>query len=180
MSVMPSRASIFWVCFPTPQNSDTGWLRTFAERQRRESGRAIYTAVLRAPGTGEIVAFANLLRGAGVELSVDLMRYRPDGPKVAMDALFAEIMLWAAARGFACFSLGAAPFSGTETHALASPWQRIGSFVFEHGEAFYHFEGLRSYKQKFAPTWSPNYLACERGLGVVRAFLDANSLISGR
>ncbi|MCB1356826.1 MAG: bifunctional lysylphosphatidylglycerol flippase/synthetase MprF [Maritimibacter sp.] len=138
------------------------------------------TAVLRAPGTGEIVAFANLLRGAGVELSVDLMRYRPDGPKVAMDALFAEIMLWAAARGFACFSLGAAPFSGTETHALASPWQRIGSFVFEHGEAFYHFEGLRSYKQKFAPTWSPNYLACERGLGVVRAFLDANSLISGR
>ncbi|MCA8967506.1 MAG: hypothetical protein KDC48_21675 [Planctomycetes bacterium] len=31
---------------------DTGWLRTFAERQRRESGRAIYTAVLRAPGAG--------------------------------------------------------------------------------------------------------------------------------
>ena len=173
---------------PALKRVSDAWL---AHKEGREKGFTIGAfdaaylanfdvAVLRAPETGEITAFANLLRGAGVELSVDLMRHHPDGPKVAMDALFAEIMLWGAAQGFARFSLGPAPFSGTETRALASPWQRIGGFAFEHGEAFYHFEGLRSYKQKFAPTWSPNYIACERGLGVVRAFLDANALISGR
>ncbi|MEZ5721493.1 MAG: bifunctional lysylphosphatidylglycerol flippase/synthetase MprF [Paracoccaceae bacterium] len=137
------------------------------------------TAVLRAPETGEIVAFANLLRGAQVELSVDLMRYHPDGPKVAMDALFAELMLWGKAQGFRQFNLGAAPFSGSASHALASRWQRLGGFVFEHGEDFYHFEGLRTFKEKFAPDWAPNYIVAQRGLGVARAFIDANALISG-
>lgn len=137
------------------------------------------TAVLRAPETGRIVAFANLLKGAQVELSVDLMRYVPDGPSFAMDALFGELMLWGTTQGFRWFNLGAAPFSGSETHALASPWQRIGGFVYEYGEDVYHFEGLRSFKEKFRPVWTPNYIACARGLGVAHAFMDANLLISG-
>ncbi|MEE3071924.1 MAG: bifunctional lysylphosphatidylglycerol flippase/synthetase MprF [Pseudomonadota bacterium] len=137
------------------------------------------TAVLRAPETGRIVAFANVLAGARVELSVDLMRYDPKGPNFAMDALFAELMLWGKAQGFKWFNLGAAPVSGAETHALASPWQRLGGFVYEHGKDIYHFEGLRSYKEKFRPVWTPNYIACARGLGVARAFMDANLLISG-
>ncbi len=137
------------------------------------------TAVLRAPETGRIVAFANVLAGARVELSVDLMRYDPKGPNFAMDALFGELMLWGKAQGFKWFNLGAAPFSGAETHALASPWQRLGGFVYEHGEDIYHFEGLRSFKEKFHPVWTPNYIACARGLGVAQAFMDANLLISG-
>ena len=43
----------------------------------------------------------------------------------------------------------------------------------------YHFEGLRSFKEKFQPEWTPNYIACQGGLGVARAFMDANMLISG-
>jgi phosphatidylglycerol lysyltransferase len=163
------------------------WLR---QKQGKEKGFSlgafdeVYlanfdTAVLRAPETGRIVAFANILTGAGVELSVDLMRYEPDGPKFAMDALFGELMLWGKAQGYKCFNLGAAPFSSSERHELASPWQRIGEFVYEHGEDLYHFEGLRSFKEKFQPVWIPNYIACERGLGVARAFMDANLLISG-
>ena len=135
--------------------------------------------MLRAPQTGRIIAFANLLKGARVELLVDLMRYLPDGPNFAMDALFGELMLWGKTQGFRWFNLGAAPFSGSQTHALASPWQRIGGFVYEHGEDVYHFEDLRSFKEKFHPVWTPNYIACARGLGVARAFMDANLLISG-
>jgi len=136
-------------------------------------------AVLRAPENGEIIAFANLLPGARVEVSVDLMRYYPDGPKFAMDALFGEIMLWGKAQGFRWFNLGATPLAGMETHPLASPWLRIGGFVYSHGERFYNFEGLRAFKEKFDPVWSPHYIVTSGGLSVPRAFLNVNALVSG-
>jgi len=136
-------------------------------------------AVLRSP-TGEIVAFANLFEGANkAELSLDLMRYDPDGPGFAMDALFGELLLWATAQRYAWFSLGAAPFSGIESRRLAPIWNRIGSFVYEHGEQFYHFEGLRAFKEKFDPVWTPNYLASPGGLAAPRILYEVNALISG-
>ena len=136
-------------------------------------------AVLRDTG-GQIVAFANLFKGANLcELSLDLMRYRPGGPGFAMDALFAELMLWGADQGYRWFSLGAAPFSGIENRQLAPIWNRIGGFVYEHGEHFYNFEGLRSYKEKFGPDWSPNYLACPGGLAAPQILYEVNILISG-
>lgn len=136
-------------------------------------------AVLRAPG-GRIVCFANLFRGANLsDVSLDLMRYIPDGPHFAMDALFGEMMLWAAKQGYRRFSLGAAPFSGIENRQLAPLWNRIGGFVYEHGDHFYNFEGLRAYKEKFGPEWSPNYLACPGGLAAPQILYEVNVLISG-
>ncbi len=136
-------------------------------------------AVLRDE-TGKIMAFANLFQGGNKsELSLDLMRYEPDSPSFVMDALFAEMMVWGSQQGFHWFSLGAAPFSGIENRQLASLWNRIGGFVYEHGEQFYHFEGLRSFKQKFDPEWSPNYLASPGGLAAPRILYEVNILISG-
>jgi phosphatidylglycerol lysyltransferase len=137
-------------------------------------------AVLRHVETGRIVAFANLFQGAHKhELSLDLMRYDPAGPKFAMDALFGALMLWGAAQGFQWFSLGAAPFSGIESRQLSSLWNRIGGFIYEHGEHLYHFEGLRSFKQKFDPTWTPIYLASPGGLAAPKVLYEVNVLISG-
>lgn len=137
-------------------------------------------AVLRDGETGRIVAFANLFQGGDKsELSLDLMRYEPDSPSFVMDALFAEMMNWGAQQGFHWFSLGAAPFSGIENRQLSSLWNRIGGFVYEHGEQFYHFEGLRAFKQKFDPEWSPNYLASPGGLAAPRILYEVNILISG-
>ncbi len=137
-------------------------------------------AVLRNEETGQIMAFANLFQGGQKsELSLDLMRYEPDSPSFVMDALFAEMMSWGAEQGFHWFSLGAAPFSGIENRQLASLWNRIGGFVYEHGEQFYHFEGLRAFKQKFDPEWSPNYLASPGGLAAPRILYEVNILISG-
>ena len=79
----------------------------------------------------------------------------------------------------AWFSLGAAPFSGIDNHQLSPLWNRIGGFVYEHGEHFYNFEGLRAFKQKFDPEWSPNYLACPGGLAAPRILYEVNVLISG-
>jgi phosphatidylglycerol lysyltransferase len=136
-------------------------------------------AVLRS-NKGQIAAFASLFKGANVhELSFDLMRHRPGGPGFAMDALLAELMLWGAAKDYRWFSLGAAPFSGIENRQLAPLWNRIGGFVYEHGEDFYNVEGLRAFKEKFDPDWSPIYLATPGRLAAPKILDEVNVLISG-
>jgi phosphatidylglycerol lysyltransferase len=128
---------------------------------------------------GAIVAFANLWRGAASELSVDLMRYNGDAPKGVIDYLLIECMLWGRTQGFHWFNLGMAPLSGLEEHALAPTWHKLGRMVQRYGEMFYHFEGLRKYKEKFSPVWRPRYLAAPDGLAMAGALLDVTALISG-
>jgi phosphatidylglycerol lysyltransferase len=128
---------------------------------------------------GAVVAFANLWRGAACELSVDLMRYSGDAPKGVIDYLLIECMLWGKGQGYRWFNLGMAPLSGLEEHALAPTWHKLGRMVQRYGENFYPFEGLRKYKEKFLPEWSPRYLAAPDGLAIAGALLDVTALISG-
>ncbi|WP_321389115.1 bifunctional lysylphosphatidylglycerol flippase/synthetase MprF [uncultured Desulfuromusa sp.] len=128
----------------------------------------------------EIVAFANLWMGASQEeLSIDLMRYSPEAPRSIMDYLFTNLMLWGKEQGYQSFNLGMAPLSGLENRSFAPLWNRIGSIIFSKGEHFYNFEGLREYKQKYKPVWSPRYLACPGGLALPRILTNVTSLISG-
>lgn len=129
---------------------------------------------------GRIVAFTNLWSGTEKkEISVDLMRYLPDAPDGVMDFLFIHLMLWGKQEGFRWFNLGMAPMSGIEEHALASLWNRIGAFVFKHGEHFYNLQGLRQYKEKFGPVWRPKYLVTPGGMALPRILTNIASLISG-
>jgi phosphatidylglycerol lysyltransferase len=133
---------------------------------------------------GRITAFANVWLGGGrEELSVDLMRYLPEAPDDVMDCLFLKLMLWGKAEGYAWFNLGMAPWSGFESRALASIWSRFGAFLFQYGEHFYNFQGLRNYKEKFDPRWEPKYLACPSswasGLTLPRILANIASLVSG-
>lgn len=106
---------------------------------------------------GAIFAFCNLwLGGDGSELSVDLMRYGKDAPRDIMTCLFLEVMLWGKARGFRWFRLGMAPLSNLDPDN--SLFERLGGFIYEHGEHFYNFKGLRQYKEKFSPEWRRRYL----------------------
>ena len=126
-----------------------------------------------------IVAFANIWQApAGHELSVDLMRHRPDAPKGTMDFLFIELFLWGAANGYTRFSLGMAPLTGLAQHRLAGRWNRFANLVARHGERFYGFSGLRRFKSKFAPEWRPRYLAAPGGVHLPAALLDVTRLIS--
>lgn len=128
---------------------------------------------------GVIVAFANLWRAGSVEISVDLMRFSDAAPKGIMDFLFIETILYGQAQGYSWFSLGMAPLSGLEHHELASTWHKIGNTIFERGESFYNFEGLRAFKDKFDPEWEPCYLAAPGGLATPQVLFDATILISG-
>jgi phosphatidylglycerol lysyltransferase len=96
-----------------------------------------------------------------------------------MDALFAYLLLYAKAEGYRWFNLGAAPLAGLADHPLASTWNRVGTFIYRRGDEFYNFEGLRAFKQKFDPVWTPQYLACPGGLAMPQALIDITSLISG-
>ena len=127
-----------------------------------------------------IVAFANLWQGAGrEELSVDLMRFGETAPGSVMDALFTEVMLWGREQGYAWFSLGMAPLAGLDQRSLSPAWNKLGNLAYRYGEHFYNFDGLRQYKQKFEPEWSPRYLACRGGLDLPAVLYDAAVLIAG-
>jgi phosphatidylglycerol lysyltransferase len=135
-------------------------------------------AVVRRAGV--IIAFATLLcPPLHDEVSIDLMRHRPDCPNGTMDFLFVHLLLHFQAAGFARFDLGMAPMSGMIAHPLATRWHRLGRLVFEHGERFYNFRGLRSFKDKFDPQWEPRYLAAPGGLAPLLALTDTAALISG-
>ena len=129
---------------------------------------------------GKIIAFANIWQGAdNEELSIDLMRFFPAAPAGVMDYLLLHLVLWGKKEGYTWFSLGMAPFSGLEDHALAPLWNRVGSFLFRYGEHFYNFQGLRQYKEKFDPEWEPKYLVSPGGLALPRILANIASLISG-
>jgi phosphatidylglycerol lysyltransferase len=112
-------------------------------------------------------------------MSLDLMRYHHDAPRDAMEALFVHVMQWGKEQGYRRFVLGMAPLSGFETSPVASLWHRLGSFLYQHGESFYNFQGLRAYKEKFDPEWEPRYLAYPGGLKLPRILADVSALIAG-
>jgi phosphatidylglycerol lysyltransferase len=171
---------------PQLQEASDAWLRS---KRMTEKGFSLGffspEYVLRFPVAvveeeGRVVAFATVWPGPdGAELSVDLMRYRPDAPRNVMEALLLNLMLWGREHGYQRFNLGMAPLSGLEVSAIAPVWTRIGNFLYSRGEALYNFQGLRTYKEKFHPAWEPRYLAYPGGLALPRITADVSALIAG-
>lgn len=128
---------------------------------------------------GRAVAFANLwLLPSHKEMSFDLMRYGADAPAGTMDFMFVALIKWGQSQGYGRLSLGVAPMSGIEARRLAPLWARVTNGIFRHGERFYGFGGLRRYKEKFAPVWTPRYLAAPRGIATALALFDILMLVS--
>jgi phosphatidylglycerol lysyltransferase len=129
---------------------------------------------------GQLIAFANVLcTGLKDEVSIDLMRHVPLAPPGTMDFLFTQLMIHFQSEGYRRFGLGMAPMSGMATHDLAPRWHRFGRLLFDHGETFYNFRGLRSFKDKFDPVWEPRYLVAGGGLAPLLTLADVAALISG-
>ena len=109
---------------------------------------------------GRILAFANLLEGPRrEELSVDLMRYRSDGPQRHGFPDRRRCSSKASELGYRRFNLGMAPLASVGASAArmrASGWRGC---IFQRGEQWYNFQGVRFYKQKFDPEWVPRYMA---------------------
>lgn len=128
---------------------------------------------------GRIEAFANIWTAGRTEVSLDLMRHRRDAPRDAMQGLFVHLLCWAKNEGYQQFALGMAPLSGFQDSPVAPFWTRTARLLYDHGEAVYHFRGLRAYKQKFDPEWVPQYLAYPGGLRLPLLLADVAILIAG-
>jgi phosphatidylglycerol lysyltransferase len=171
---------------PDLRTISAAWL---AESRTREKGFSLGAFrddyLLRQPiaivrQRGAIVAFANVLcTQQQNEVSVDLMRQLPTAPSGTMDFLFTQLMLHFKAQGVQRFALGMAPMAGMVTHELAPRWHRFGRWLFDSGESFYNFRGLRSFKDKFLPEWEPRYLAAPPGMATLLSVADVTALIAG-
>ena len=162
------------------------WLGEHGGREKRFSLGAFVPgylarceiAIVRG-GDGAAVAFANLWRsGDGAELSVDLMRQHPDAPPGTMDFLLVELIAHARAQGCARFNLGVAPLSGMRGGRLATTWTRSARLAFGWRGLSYNFQGLRRYKEKFAPDWHNRYIALPPGFAGYRALVQLLRLIA--
>jgi lysylphosphatidylglycerol synthetase-like protein (DUF2156 family) len=113
---------------------------------------------------GETVAFGSLLITPDKSWAgIDLMRYAPEKAVTnTMDFLLVELIQWARQEGYQAFDLAMAPLSGLIDAEYVPLFARIGHFIFEKGERFYNFKGLRRFKQKFDPRWEPRYIAAPK------------------
>jgi phosphatidylglycerol lysyltransferase len=128
---------------------------------------------------GRIIAFSNIWRsGDGLDLSIDLMRHTGDAPNGTMEYLFIELLAWGASQGCRSFNLGMAPLSGIETREVAPFWNKAVSMIFRTGEGIYNFQGLRAFKEKFNPVWTPRYLAVSSGASLPVVAADIVILVS--
>jgi phosphatidylglycerol lysyltransferase len=108
---------------------------------------------------GEVVAFANLVpEYRRKEMTIDLMRHRPDIPPGSMDFLFVALFQWAKAHGYETFNLGLSALSGVGESAQDPSIEKALHFIYDHIDQFYNFKGLHEFKEKFHPEWSPRYL----------------------
>ena len=127
----------------------------------------------------KILAFGNLLEtDSKEEISLDLMRYRNEAVHGTMDYFFICVINYGKENGFKKFNLGMAPLAGIEDNT-ASFWNKIERAIFSHGEHFYNFKGLRSFKDKFNPQWEPRYIAYSGPFNLPNILKDVTLLISG-
>jgi len=131
-----------------------------------------------------VVAFANVLEGPrGEEVTVDMMRHADPGDSglpSPMEYLILKFMEDAKARGFSRFNLGMAPLAAVGATRRARPIERLAHQFFLHGEAWYNYQGLRRFKERFHPRWEPRYLAYRRPWDWPFAVAATTQLISGR
>jgi phosphatidylglycerol lysyltransferase len=170
---------------PELQEVSTQWLEAKGAREKGFSLGRFDPAYLQrfrhalVRQGSRIVAFANIWESTGrKEASMDLMRHGTDAPEHVMDYLFINMMLWARDRGYEWFDLGMAPLSGFQRRSLAPLWHRVGGLLYQHGERFYSFKGLRRFKEKFGPVWQPVYLASPGGLVLPRVLANLATLIN--
>ena len=112
--------------------------------------------VVRHRETGEIVAFANVLPSyQSGEGNFDLMRRRDDAPNGVMEFLFVGLIDRFRAEGREGMNLGLAPLANITGDSLADRALRV---LYERGDKAFHYQGLRTFKDKWHPRWEDRYL----------------------
>ncbi|MFD3155912.1 bifunctional lysylphosphatidylglycerol flippase/synthetase MprF [Haloimpatiens sp. FM7330] len=127
-----------------------------------------------------IVAFASTMPAYDDKkyVSIDLMRFKNNSPNGVMDLLFLHMILWAQEQGYKYFSLGMAPLSNVGVSSRSHIGEKVAKFVFNYGNHWYNFKGLRNFKGKFKPDWEPKYLAYQKAASLAVTMINITKYIS--
>ena len=100
------------------------------------------------------------------------MRHNPStAPSGSMDYLFIHLFDYFKEQGIQFFDLGMAPLSKVGQSRKSFIQERIASLVYNFGNRFYSFQGLRDYKEKYASKWVPRYTLYSRDSWIVYVIL---------
>jgi phosphatidylglycerol lysyltransferase len=96
-----------------------------------------------------------------------------------MDFLIVSLFLMGKKGGYRRFNLGMAPLASVGVERGAHVRERLARVIFQRGEHWYNFQGVRFYKQKFDPEWVPRYLAYQSAWEWPVATASVSALIAG-
>jgi phosphatidylglycerol lysyltransferase len=172
---------------PDLQRISDGWLRSHNAEEKGFSVAGFAPRFVTAQSVvmvcqhGQPVAFATYMANAQRnEATIGVMRHLPEASAYAMEFLFTRLALSLKQAGFRRLSLGMAPLSGLACTPLSSTWHRVGSMIWEHGNAVYDFQGLRRFKNKYAPHWESRYMAATGTVGPFVVLADVVALTGAR
>lgn len=111
-------------------------------------------------------------------LSVDLMRFSKCPFNGAMDFMFVNLFEYGKENGFSKFNMGTAPLSNVGVSKYSFISEKIAYQVYLHGQHFYSFKGLKSFKEKYADTWEDRYVAYRRNTSLVVTMIQVILLVS--
>lgn len=120
---------------------------------------------------GKIVAFASMMPMDEKTLSIDLMRHSQDAPSGIMDKIFISLFEYGKEQGYEYFDMGMAPLSNVGESRFSFIGERVARIIFEYGDRFYAFQGLRSYKNKYVTKWSSKYTAYRKRSSLIDTML---------
>lgn len=135
-------------------------------------------AIVRDP-EGKIKGFANIMpMYDGKTISIDLMRFKKIQLNGIMDYMFANIFEYAKESGYEYFNLGLAPLAdvGRTKHAFFR--EKVAYQMFNFGDYFYSFKGLKRFKDKYASKWEERYLAYKKGSSVIITVIQLMLVLS--
>jgi len=72
-----------------------------------------------------------------------------------------------------------APLASVGQFQSAHARERLANLLFQHGETWYNFQGLRFYKEKFDPEWVPRYMAYQNAWEWPAAITNVSALVAG-
>lgn len=152
--------------------------------------RASRFFVARDAASGRMLAFTTFVpvfsAGETRGWALDLMRRRPDALHGVMDFLITSAVHLFGEEGADLVSLGLSPLAGADDAAEGEAVSHVRRFLFTRLNRVYNFQGLHTFKSKFATSWEPRYLISRRGLGlaatagaILKAHLTPGNLTPG-
>lgn len=136
-------------------------------------------AILKDDNKDEIIAFVSLMNCYdGKSMAIDLMRFKKKVPNSTMEFLLLSIILYCQDKGYKRFNLGEAPLSNVGLTPGSHLIEKFARLVYNYGQVFYSFSGLRRFKQKFGPEWEAKYLAYSSFLSLPDILIDSSVMTS--